>query len=101
MARQRRRWPSTTTLGAFANARRAYEAVLSGAREAGLEVEAGENGRTAVPASRAFDSRIPGAYIDRPEPRNVVAESLQKQDAEDIEVGEPQDFSPLGHRLRR
>jgi hypothetical protein len=85
--------------GTFHNARRAYEAVLNGAREAGVKVEASENGRTAVPASRRFDSQIPGKYIDRPEPRGV-AEPLQKQGAEDIEVGEPQDFSPLGHRLR-
>jgi hypothetical protein len=84
----------------FHNAKRAYEAVLDGAREAGVKVEARENGRTAVPASRRFDSRIPGEYIDRPEPRDV-AQPLQKQGAQAIEVGESQDFSPLGHRLRR
>ncbi len=87
--------------GTFDNARRAYEAVLKGAREAGVKVEASENGRTAVPASRRFDSRIPGEYIDRPEPRDVVTEPLQKRGAQDIEVGESQNFSPLGHRLRR
>jgi hypothetical protein len=86
--------------GAFDNARRAYEAVLSGAREAGVKVEASENGRTAVPAPRALVSRIPGEYIDRPEPRDVT-KPPQKQGTQDIEVGESQDFSPLGHRLRR
>jgi hypothetical protein len=85
--------------GTFDNARTAYEETLKGAEEAGLDVKAGEGGRTAEPGLRAA-SRIPGRYIDRPEPV-VRDQPLQRQAAKDIEVQEAQDFSPTAHRLRR
>ena len=85
--------------GTFDNAREAYEQALQGARDAGVEVKASENGRTAESSLRA-SSAIPGRYIDRPQPAERE-QPLQKQDAEDIEVQESQDFSPTAHRLRR
>ena len=85
--------------GVFENSREAYEQTLEGANEAGVEVTAGENGRTADSNLRA-SSQIPGRYIDRPQPAERD-EPLQRQSAEDIEVQESQDFSPTGHRLRR
>ena len=83
----------------FEHARAAYEHALKGAREAGVPVEASNNGRTATRGA-AVSSAIPGRYIDRPEPAERD-EPLQRQRAEDIEVKEPQDFSPLGHRERQ
>jgi sugar/nucleoside kinase (ribokinase family) len=85
--------------GTFENAREAYEQVLAGANDAGVTVEESENGRTADPDFEA-SSEIPGRYIDRPEPRDPV-QPLRTQGAEDIEAGQPQDFSPTAHRLRR
>ena len=73
--------------GTFDNAKRTYEAVLDGARSAGVKVEASNDGRTAVTASQRLTSLIPGEYIDRPEPSD-----------------EPPDrkaYTPLGHRMRR
>jgi hypothetical protein len=83
----------------FERAREAYEQALAGAREAGVKVEESENGRTADPDFEA-SSEIPGRYIDRPETRDPV-QPLRTQGAEDIEAGQPQDFSPTAHRLRR
>ena len=77
----------------FDNARRAYESALSGARKAGLQVEASEDGRTAVPGLRA-SSQIPDDRIDRPD--IPAAKSAQS-----IEPGQPEYyFTPLAHRLR-
>jgi hypothetical protein len=73
--------------GTFDNAKRTYEAVLDGARSAGVKVKASNDGRTAVTATERFTSLIPGEYIDRPEPSD-----------------EPPDrkaYTPLGHRMRR
>jgi hypothetical protein len=39
---------------------------------------------------------MPGRYIDRPEPADRN-EPLQRQKAEDIEVKEAQDFSPIAN----
>ena len=85
--------------GVFDNSREAYEQTLQGANEAGVEVTASENGRTADSNLRAT-SQIPGRYIDRPQPAEQD-QPLQRQAAGDIEVQESQDFSPTGHRLRR
>jgi hypothetical protein len=73
--------------GTFDNAKRTYEAVLDGARSAGVKVEASNDGRTAVTASQRFTSLIPGEYIDRPEPS-------------DEQPGRKA-YTPLGHRMRR
>ena len=83
----------------FDNAREAYEQALQGARDAGVEVTASNNGRTAE-SSLAATSAIPGRYIDRPQPAERE-EPLQRQDVEDIEVQETGEFSPTAHRLRR
>jgi hypothetical protein len=83
----------------FDNAKRAYEAVLSGAREAGVEVEASNDGRTAVPASRA-SSRIPGEYIDKPEIGDRV-EPSDEPSIQSLSPPEPEAYTPLAHRLRR
>lgn len=84
--------------GTFRNAREAYEQTLKGARDAGVAVRASEDGRTADPATRV-GSRIPGRYIDRPEPSD--RDRLRIQSPQEIEVQESGDFSPLAHRLRR
>ena len=84
----------------FYNAKRAYEAVLDGAREAGVKVEASNNGRTAVPASRQFNSQIPGEYIDRPEVGERV-EPLDRMGIQSLSPPEPEAYTPLAHRLRR
>lgn len=85
--------------GTFGNARDAYEQTLKGARDAGVEVRASQNGRTAEAGLRA-SSQIPGRYIDRPEPAELE-QPISRNDAQDIEVQKEGDFSPLGHRLRR
>ena len=86
--------------GTFDNAREAYEETLRGARDAGVEVEASENGRTAEESELRASSEIPGRYIDRPEP-GQLEQPISRKDAGDIEVQEGGDFSPIGHRLRR
>jgi hypothetical protein len=73
--------------GTFDNAKRTYEAVLDGARSAGVKVEASNDGRTAVTATERFTSLIPGEYIDRPEPSD--------------ESPDRKAYTPLGHRMRR
>jgi hypothetical protein len=83
----------------FTNAREAYEQTLQGARDAGIVVTAGENGRTAD-AAASPTSRIPARYIDKPLPAERDR-AIRRQAAEDIEVQESGDFSPLAHRLRR
>ena len=84
----------------FKNARAAYEHALQGARDAGVPVEASNSGRTARLQKGAVSSAIPGRYIDRPQPAEQD-EPLQRQKAEVTKVNEPQDFSPLAHRLRQ
>jgi hypothetical protein len=83
----------------FKHARAAYEHALKGAREAGVPVAASDNGRTATRGS-AVANAIPSRYTDRPEPADRN-EPLRRQKAEDIEVKEAQDFSPLAHRERQ
>ncbi len=86
--------------GTFENAREAYERTLRGARDAGVAVVAGDNGRTADPAAPQASSEVPNRYIDRPEPADLD-QPVGPQDARDIKVKRAEDFSPLGHRLRR
>jgi hypothetical protein len=73
--------------GTFDNAKRTYEAVLDGARSAGVKVEASNDGRTAVTATQRLTSLIPGEYIDRPEPSDEPPDSKA--------------YTPLGHLMRR
>ncbi len=84
----------------FKNARAAYEHALQGARDAGVPVEESNSGRTARPQKGAVSSAIPGRYIDRPQPAEQD-KPLQRQKAEVTKVNDPQDFSPLAHRLRQ
>ncbi len=84
----------------FDKARGAYEAVLDGAEQAGVEGRAGEGGRTARTDLLRASSEIPGRFIDRPEPA-LRDEPLQRQRAGDIEVDASGDFSPTAHRLRK
>lgn len=72
--------------GTFDNAKRTYEAVLDGARSAGVKVEASNDGRTAVTAFQRLTSLIPGEYIDRPQPSDEPPDS--------------EAYTPLGHRMR-
>jgi hypothetical protein len=83
----------------FRNSRAAYEHTLRGAREAGVPVGASNSGRTAIPRATG-SSAIPGRYIDKV-PRAEQDKPLKRQKAEDIQVNNPQDFSPLAHRLRQ
>src|SRR5918994_1145142 len=73
--------------GTFDNAKRTYEAVLDGARSAGVKVEASNDGRIAVTAFQRLTSLIPGEYIDRPEPSDEPPDS--------------EAYTPLGHRMRQ
>jgi hypothetical protein len=83
----------------FESAKRAYEAALSGAREAGVTVEASNEGRTAVPAARA-SSQIPGEYIDKPEVGERV-EPSEEPSIQSLSPPEPEAYTPLAHRFRR
>jgi hypothetical protein len=83
----------------FENSREAYEHVLRGARNAGVPVGASNSGRTAIPRATG-SSAIPDRYIDKV-PRAERDVPLRRQKAEDIQVNNPQDFSPLAHRLRQ
>ena len=83
----------------FKNSRAAYEHVLRGARDAGVPVGSSNSGRTAIPRATG-SSEIPGRYIDNVPPAERD-EPLKRQRAEDIQVNNPQDFSPLAHRLRQ
>jgi hypothetical protein len=65
-----------------------------------VKVEASNNGRTAVPASRRFNSQIPGEYIDRPEVGERV-EPLDRMGIQSLSPPEPEAYAPLAHRLRR
>ncbi|MGH3147934.1 MAG: hypothetical protein ACRDTR_19255, partial [Rubrobacter sp.] len=53
----------------FNQAKLAYEATLQGARRAGLDPKASENGRIAYPADQrsrqSLEQEIPPAYIDK------------------------------------
>ena len=83
----------------FKNSRAAYEHVLRGARDAGVPVGESNSGRTAIPKASG-SSEIPDRYIDKV-PRTDRDQPLKRQSAEDIQVNNPRDFSPLAHRLRR
>jgi hypothetical protein len=83
----------------FKNSRAAYEHTLKGARDAGVPVRESNNGRTAIPRATG-SSEIPDRYIDKV-PRSEQDEPLKRQRAEDIQVNNPRDFSPLAHRLRQ
>ena len=83
----------------FRNSRAAYEHVLRGARDAGVPVKESNEGRAAIPRATG-NSEIPDRYIDEV-PRSEQDGPLKRQKAEDIRVNNPQDFSPLAHRLRK
>ncbi len=83
----------------FYNAKHAYEAALSGAREAGVTVEPSDDGRTADLASRG-SSRIPGEYIDKPDVGDQV-EPSDEPSIQSLSPPEPEAYTPLAHRLRR
>jgi hypothetical protein len=83
----------------FKNSRAAYEHTLKGARDAGVPVGASNSGRTAIPRDTG-SSAIPGRYIDKVPP-SERDKALKRQKAEDIQVNNPQEFSPLAHRLRQ
>lgn len=51
----------------FDEARSAYEAVLRGARKAGVRVTESQEGVKVTPTGRTATSLVPGSYVDKPE----------------------------------
>ena len=84
----------------FENARAGLRAGPPWRPEAGVQVEASENGRTAdleTPRRRARYRAVTLTSLAGREGRAATG----GRDAADIEVQAAQDFSPLAHRLRR
>ena len=84
--------------GTFENARAAYEQALQGALDAGVDVQASNNGRTADPELRGGE-RDTGPLHRQARTRRGRRNRCNARTPQDIRVRQAQDFSPFAHRL--